>query len=445
MNNLMMPLQLLLVVVASFLIGLEMEGRKAGGKTYSPGGVRTFPLISLAGFLLMVLGGGNMAPFVAGLAILGLLLALLYRVKTLNGNYGMTTEAYAVVTYILGALVAAQLWWLVAALTVLMVLLQELKDPLERLVTLLPGHELITVVKFVLLSAVILPLMPAGQYTHYNLQPRMIWLVVVAVTAISYASYLLGRFTRRGRESLLLVGLLGGAYSSTMTTIILSRRSAHAGENTHATATAGAILSASGVMNIRLLILIAIFSPALAREVLAPLLIAAAVGVTVGTLLCLLGGRGRTDSQRTWTPPAPGDASEAAQWMAVQPAGDRPAEQSSPLELRIALGFAAMFVVTLVLTQEVHVRLGERGMFALAGVSGLGIVDPLVLSLTQTARATLASAGLAVMIAAAANHVAKGVYAMVLGERRAARLAMVLLLGLAAVTLAAWWGARWLP
>lgn len=439
LKNLHMPLQLLLVIGASFLIGLEMEGRKAGGKTYSPGGVRTFPLICLSGFLLGLLGGANPAPFVAGLAILGLLLGLLYRIKTLNGNYGMTTEAFAVVTYILGGLVAAadrhpQMPWLVAALTVLMVLLQELKDPLERLVKRIGGGELITIAKFLLLSAVILPLMPNRAFTAVGLNPWKIWWVVVAVTGVSYVSYLVQTFARGVRGDLLLVGLLGGAYSSTMTTIVLARQSRHS--IARPVATAGTLLAASGMMNIRLLVLIALFSPALARTVLWPLSVAAGAGIVVGTVVCLLSGRRLT---------APADkpqtdaAGSSAGWMAVQPAEADRHRPSSPLELRVALGFAALFTIVLVLSHVARARFGEGGLLALGGLSGLGIVDPFVLSLTQAGGPSLSVAGLAVIVATVANHLAKAIYAIVLGERTMARLTLVMLLGLSAVTVAAWW------
>ncbi|XLM22264.1 DUF4010 domain-containing protein, partial [Chromobacterium piscinae] len=74
------------------------------------------------------------------------------------------------------------------------------------------------------------------------------WLVVVAVSAISYGSYLLQRL-RQGRGGLLLAALAGGAYSSTVTTVVLARRSAEAAAPR---LYAGAIVMASGMMYLRL-------------------------------------------------------------------------------------------------------------------------------------------------------------------------------------------------
>ena len=55
------------------------------------------------------------------------------------------------------------------------------------------------------------------------ISPFKTWLVVVAVSAISYGSYVIQKATR-GKGGVILAALLGGAYSSTVTTIVLSRR-----------------------------------------------------------------------------------------------------------------------------------------------------------------------------------------------------------------------------
>lgn len=418
MDNPLLPLQLLLTVAASFLIGLELEGRKAGGKSFSPGGVRTVPLVSLAGFLLAVLGQGQTLAFIAGLVILGGWLALLYRTKTLHGNYGMTTETYMLVAYILGGLVAAEAWWLVAALTVLMVLLQELKEPLEGLIRRLSEDELITVAKFVLLSAVILPLMPDEGYTQFALNPRRIWLIVVAASGISYAGYQLQRLLGRGGQAWLLTGLLGGAYSSTVATVAMARQSRRESAPRRIVL-GGAVLAANGVMNLRLLLLIALFDQALAEQLVWPLMIPTVVGVLAGAGMCLL--------------PSPAEATDdpAQTGRSLQQFG-------SPLELRTALAFAAVFVVVLIVTRQAQVWLGGQGLLAIGMISGLGVIDPFVLSLTQLADVSVGALVLAVVVAISANHLAKGVYALAVGERRTGILALSLLVALAAVTMAGW-------
>src|SRR5579863_791935 len=58
--------KILLVLLLSFMIGLEREEHKAMGSAYSFGGVRTFPLIGLIGYSLALLSGGQAVPIALG-------------------------------------------------------------------------------------------------------------------------------------------------------------------------------------------------------------------------------------------------------------------------------------------------------------------------------------------------------------------------------------------
>ena len=100
-----------------------------------------------------------------------------------------------------------------------------LKTTLEGLTQRVPPEEIFTFTKFLLLTAVILPVLPRAEFTQFQINPFKTWLVVVAVSSVSYGSYLLLKVTH-GRNGVLLSALLGGAYSSTVTTIALARRSA---------------------------------------------------------------------------------------------------------------------------------------------------------------------------------------------------------------------------
>ena len=135
-------------------------------------------------------------------------------------------------------------------------LLLELKTALEGLSERLPSEEVITFTKFLLLTVVILPAVPNRAFGPFQLNPFKTWLVVVAVSGISYGSYVLQRMTRK-RGGIVLAALLGGAYSSTVMTVALARRGRR--EN-RPNLFAGAMLLASGTMYLRLVVLLAIFS-----------------------------------------------------------------------------------------------------------------------------------------------------------------------------------------
>ncbi|HTV03884.1 MAG TPA: DUF4010 domain-containing protein, partial [Acidobacteriaceae bacterium] len=234
--------------------------------------------------------------------------------------------------------------------------------------------------------------------------PFKTWLVVVAVSAISYGSYLLQVWTR-GRGGVLLAALLGGAYSSTLATVVLARRGR---EQDRPHLYSGSMLVASGVMYLRLLALLAIFNHALLHRLGLPFLILAAAAILGGLLWTRLPEHNGTR---------------------VQP----PLQPKNPLELSAAFLFAGLFVAMLFITHYALIYLGKSGLFALASVMGVTDVDPFILSLAASSAAAtpVAIAGGAVAIAAASNNLIKGIYAFSIGDRRTGVQGLALLAALA--------------
>ncbi|HEX4073941.1 MAG TPA: MgtC/SapB family protein [Candidatus Acidoferrales bacterium] len=401
--------QIVLVLFLSFLIGLEREEQKIVSDQYRFGGVRTFPLLGLLGYALSAFSGGGIALPCVGFAVVGSFLWQSYRHK-LEGVAlaGMITELSGLMTYTIGALVSRDQYWIAVTLTVLAVAVLELKTGLESLAKRMPGDEILTFAKFLLLTAVILPIVPNQVFGGFGFNPFKVWLVVVVVSAISYGSYLLQLWTQ-GRGGVLLAALLGGAYSSTLTTVVLAKR-AHEQSRPHLYS--GSILVASGMMYLRLLALLGIFNRPLLHRLGLPFLLLAAAA--------LLGG---------WL------------WMRVLDQGNPKTEQvpqpKNPLELSAALLFAVLFVAMLFITHLALLHLGRSGLFAVAGVMGVTDVDPFILSLaaSNSTLTPITLAGGAIVIAAASNNLIKGVYAYGFADRRTgvqsfALLALLALLGL---------------
>ena len=252
--------QILLVLFLSFLVGLEREEHKAAVGHYAFGGVRTFPLIGLIGYSMALLSGTQLVPVTLGfLVVAGFLLLSYWHKLSSSEAAGITSEMSGLATYLVGALVYYGHFWIATALSVASLLLLELKVVLEELASRIPAEEILTFAKFLLLSAVILPILPNRQFSSFQINPFKTWLVVVAVSAISYGSYVLQKVTK-GRGGVLLAALLGGAYSSTVTTVVMSRRAAH---EQHPHLFSGGILMASGIMYLRLIALLALFNPKL--------------------------------------------------------------------------------------------------------------------------------------------------------------------------------------
>jgi len=92
------------------------------------------------------------------------------------------------ITYVVGALVFHRYLWIATTISVATMLLLQMKDALEGLTRRIAPDDIFTFTKFLLLSAVVLPVLPNEQFTPFHINPFKTWLVVVAVSSVSYAS-----------------------------------------------------------------------------------------------------------------------------------------------------------------------------------------------------------------------------------------------------------------
>ena len=410
--------KIVLVLFLGFLLGLEREEHKTAASEYAFGGVRTFPLIGLVGYATALLSAGELLPVVVGLAVVAGFLMLSYWHKLQSaGTAGVTSEISALMTYLVGALVARDAFWVATTLTVAGLFLLELKVALEGLTKRVAPDEILTFTKFLLLTAVILPILPNREFGPVAINPLKTWLVVVAVSSISYGSYVIQRVTS-GQGGMALAAVLGGAYSSTITTVALARRAAHE-DRPHLLS--GSTLMASGMMYLRLAALIGLFNRRLLAVLGTPFVVLAAAAVIGGWLWS------RVPDQRASTV-------------------KREFQPRNPLELGAALIFALLFLAILVATRLAVTYLGHAGLYTLAAVMGVTDVDPFIMGMTQAGGGVtpLGAAAAAIVIAASSNHLVIGGYAYTLSDRKTGAISLSLLLALAVAGLAPLaWVWRW--
>ncbi len=401
-------LKIAVTLFLCFLIGLEREEHKSGAP-YTFGGVRTFPLIGLLGYSLSLLSTSSLMPLTAGFVVVGgfMMISFFHKLSSAE-KVGATTEVTGLLTYALGGLVQHDAYWIAATLVVISLLLLELKTTLEGLSKRFDAEEIQAFTKFLLLAAVILPAVPNREFTPFQLNPYKTWLVVVAVSGVSYAGYALQR-AMRGHGGVILSAVLGGTYSSTVTTVTLAKRAKDANRpNLYA----GSILMASGMMYLRLAGLLAMFNREL-MGLLAPyFLILGCAALCAGFF---------------WTRRSDGSGRT-----------EKPAEApKNPLELDAAFLFAGLFVGILIATHLALSYLGRGGLYGLAALMGLTDVDPFIMGMTQATAAStpVALAAAAIAIAAASNNAIKGAYAFAFADRRTGRSALLALLALAGLGL----------
>ena len=377
-------LRLSLVLFLSFLIGLEREELKRDGRR-TFGGVRTFPIIGLVAYALAFVSGGLIMPMLLGFTVVATFMFLSYWYKLrYSQEVGVTTEMSGLVVYLAADLVYLGHLWFAVTVVVACLLLLELKVALEGLTLRIAPEEISAFTKFLLLTAVILPMVPNQDFGPFHLNPFKTWLVVLAVSGISYGSYLLQRLAK-GESGIFLTGLLGGLYSSTATTVALAKRAA-GGRDSHAYS--GSILAASGVTFLRIVVLVWLFNRELAQTLAYGLVPLGAVSVALAWVWARIPSKDGDD-------PTPVTGTH------------------NPLELSSAFFFAGVFVAMVVATHLAVSRLGQGGVLSLAAFMGLTDVNPFIMSLTQEAgrATTLHMAAAGIIVATASNNLIKGCYA----------------------------------
>jgi len=401
-----------LILGLSLFFGLAFEDFYAHSGLPRPGGIRTFPLLALAGGLLYLFDTERKLPLVAGLLVLGVWLAIAYwrqcHERTEDDRFAIELVAPTcnVLAYLIGPAALTAPPWLVVAITVTAVLLLTGRRRLHNLAQRVPIGEIVTAAQFLILTGIVLPLLPDHPVTTLTaVTPYKAWLALLVVCTLSYASYLLQRFVTPARGDL-TVALLGGLYSSTATTVVLARAAA-AKPATNSVAQAGIIL-ATAIMYLRILAIVAIFDPPLA------------LGIAPAAVLLSLAGVGMA----------------ALQYRRARriKAGADKTRPRNPLELTAAAVFAVLFVITSIATQWAQSRFGALGVNVLAAVVGFVDIDPFVLNLAQSGPGGLPLDGLisAVLIAMSSNNVLKAVYATAFAGWRASLPAATALLILAA-------------
>jgi len=415
-----------LLLGLSFFLGLAFEDFFAQAKTRRPGGVRTFPLLALAGGMLYLFEPVHLIPYTGGLLVLGAWLAVFYREhirerdEQEEPNVGLVVLLLNVHAYLLGAITLALPNWIAVGTTVAAVLLLTGRERLHELARRVEMKEITTAGQFLILTGLILPLLPTEPVTRLtSITPRQAWLALVVVCTLSYAGYLAQRYWPLAARGLWMAAL-GGLYSSTATTVVLARQ-AKSDESLRRQAQAGITL-ATGIMYLRILAIVAVSNFTLAQRLVIPL-----VGLSLAAvLICAL--------QYWFLRPSPLVAHR------------RPVS-ANPLGLGAAAIFAALFVLTSLLSTWVTTEFGIAGIYSLAAVIGITDIDPFVLNLAQGGTLGIPSDAIAtaILIAASSNNLLKAGYAVLFAGGRAAvpSAAVLVVLACGGVAIAIAMGGLW--
>lgn len=381
--------QLAISLGLGLLLGLQ---RERVDKTL--GGIRTFPLISLLGtvsaMIARVYGGWILAAGLLALTAV-VVLANYNAMKSGSRGFGGTTEVAALLLYAVGAYVVLGDPTVAVVVGGCMAVLLEFKDRMHAFARAVGEQDMRAIVKFAFLSLVILPVLPDQTYGPYSvLNPFKIWLMVVLIVGMSFSGYVTYKLFSAHAGSL-VGGLLGGAVSSTATTVSFSRRTAVAPAGVDLAAVV--IMIASTVSFARVLIEIAVVAPGGFRRMALPLFVMALACIAICAFLFFRSGPG--------SPKLP--------------------EQKNPAELKSALFFGAIYAVVLLGVAAAKQHFGSGGLYVVAVISGLTDMDAITLStadLVRQGRLEADTGWRTILLASMANFAFKFGCVAALGHRQ---------------------------
>lgn len=351
------------------LIGVEREHRARDPESGQPetvviAGVRTFPLVAIAGLLVAFLARDTASPFVLAAGVAGAFgTAFVFSfMRHRLGLSGMTTPLAMIVTFLVGGMIGYGYRFEGVVVGVIVTFLLVTKQRLHRFAQVLDDDEILSALQFITVLFILLPLTADLQPGWLGqawlgrgaiLDPFIILLTVVFVSAISFVSLLVMRQLgpRRGME---FSGLIGGLVNSEATTVSLAER---ARENAAllGPAVVGALL-ASATMVLRNLAIAAFADPSFTLVVaLLP------YAVPVALVGVLLAWRARLRGHHAGDP-------------------NSTVRVKNPFAVLPALRFAAIFAVVSIVVAVAQERVGAAGVYV-AAIGGLVSAGPVIASL----------------------------------------------------------------
>ncbi len=359
LNIWLTPFLLSLIVSTGIglIIGLEREFRKTSEKDLFAG-IRTFPLVAILGCIVAYMAGSLTTWLVAAVLFAFILfVGATYFIRSSAGHSGVTTEVSLIITFMLGVMTSLQLIKEALAVTVVTTTLLSLKGQFQSFVLKITQDELFAFIKFIILCLLLFPFLPNLDYGPDGLlNPREIGFIVVIISSLSFAAYLLIKFAGADK-GVLLTAVLGGFFSSTAVTWIFSTRS-NTSDAVHSRLYAAGIILASSIMFIRVALVSYIFNKEVFLALVVPFALMAATGM--GFMFYVVG-------REKHAPVA------------------SPVELGNPIKLLNILGFAMLYVGIALIVFYAGKYFGNRGLILSGLISGMADVDAITINMSKLA------------------------------------------------------------
>jgi uncharacterized membrane protein (DUF4010 family) len=337
-------------LACGLLIGIErgwkLREQKPGTRV---AGVRTFSMLGLGSGVAGLIGARGYPIGAAAIAAGAVALIVIAYSRQLRDHHDSTSAVAALLTVAIGFLAGNGEPRLAIASAAIAVAFLALRTELHGFIEKLDEQDVKALARYAIIAGAILPFLPNGHYGPLGAwNPQKLWLVVVLVTGFSFLGYVANRIFGE-RHGTIATALIGGAYSSTAVTQALSQR---LGREESAGAEPAGIALATGVMYLRVPILIAV----LATRVLEPLLL-----IMLPALVVAWG---------------------AGFWLYLKaPKSDAPTPPGNPIAILPALGFLLFVAIATVGAKWAQGTFGQSGIAVLLLLTGSMDVDVAIITL----------------------------------------------------------------
>jgi len=306
-------------------------------------------MLGLGSGIAGLLGASGHPLVSAGLAVGMIAVLVIAYARSLENQHDSTSAVAAMTTVAIGFLAGSGNPALAIACAAIGVALLALRQELHGFVERLDADDVKALARYAIIAGAILPFLPNGNYGPLGAwNPQRLWLVVVLVTGFSFLGYVANRIFGE-RHGTIATALIGGAYSSTAVTQALATR---LGREAKAGAEPAGIALATGVMYLRVPVLMALFATKALPQI--SILILPAVVVA-------------------WA---------AALWLYRKaPKSNAPAQPGNPIAIVPALGFAVFVAAAAVAAAWAQGRFGQSGIAVLLLIVGSMSVDTAIITL----------------------------------------------------------------
>lgn len=406
-------------IVAIFLgalIGLQREYDQQHIHLKKFAGFRTFILITFLGAILGYLG----KDYNSILVIVGFIAVILMSFSSYILTYlklkftSATTEIAAIMSYVIGVMCTTGYAQLAVIFGILIVTFLAFKTRFHNFAKKLQEKEIFGVVKFALISLVVLPILPNKNFTPLDI-PGVgnlllglgisesilsqidvfnlyhIWLIIIFVAGISFLGYFLVKLVG-SKKGYGLLGFVGGIISSTAVTISMADESKNNKKNLSPFILATVV--ATGVMFIRVIFEVSVINPYLLKILFIPMILMALTSF----LLAFIFSKRKKDNKKI-----------------------KEVEFKQPFALKPALKFGLFFALILLVSKVAQIMFGSVGIYVTSILSGLADVDAIVLSMSSLSKSGGVSdfvATTAITLSVMSNTLIKGAMAYFLGNKK---------------------------